>query len=134
MSFFKKAECPSVHPPGKTTRDQIRTPPSDEPGRRFCVRLLYLHTGDLTSISTIIRMVGLLLLNKRKGGDVMSRPHIRHYKMVSTSCVLSSKQIICTCARVVFHFMCSAFPVTTTRSMGCSQSGSDTSKAEDNPP
>jgi hypothetical protein len=134
MSFFKKAECPSVHPPGKTTRDQIRTPPSDEPGRRFCVRLLYLHTGDLTSISTIIRMVGLLLLNKRKGGDVRSRPHIRHCKMALTSCVLSSKQIICACARVVFHSMCSAYPVMTIQPMGYSQSGSDTSEAEDNSP
>lgn len=134
MSSFKKVECPSVLPPGKTTRDQTRTPPGDEPRRRFCVRLLYLHTGDLTSISTLIRMGGLLLLNKRKGGDVRSRPHIRHYKMALTSCVLSSKQIICTCAGVVFHSMCSAFPVTTTRLMGCSQSGSDMSKVEDNSP
>jgi hypothetical protein len=109
MSSFKKVECPSVLPPGKTTWDQTRTPPGDEPGRWFCVRLLYLHTGDLTSISTLIRMGGLLLLNKRKGGDVRSRTHIRHYKMAPTSCVLSSKQIICACARVVFHSMCFAF-------------------------
>jgi hypothetical protein len=58
---------------------------------------------------------------------VGSRPHIRHYKMALTSCVLSSKQIICACAGVILHSMCSAFPVTTTRPMGCSQSGSDTS-------
>ena len=53
--------------PGKTTRDQTRTPLGDEPGRRLCVRLLYLHTGDLTSISTLINMGGLLLLLKEKG-------------------------------------------------------------------
>ena len=53
--------------PGKTTRDQTRTPLGDEPGRRLCVRLLYLHTGDLTSISTLINMGGLLLLLKGKG-------------------------------------------------------------------
>jgi hypothetical protein len=52
---------------------------------------------------------------------------IRHYNMALTSCVLSSKQIICACARIVFHSMCSAFPVKTTRPMGCSQSVSDTS-------
>jgi hypothetical protein len=109
-------------PQEKRTRDQTRTPPGDEPGRWFCVRLLYLHIGDLTSMSTLIRMGGLLLLNKGKGEDVRSRPHIRHYKMALTSCVLSSKQIICTCAGVVFHSMCSAFPVMTTRLMGCSQS------------
>ena len=67
MSSFKKVECPSVLPPGKMTQDQTRTPLGDEPGRRLCVRLLYLHTGDLTSISTLIKMGGLLLLNKRKG-------------------------------------------------------------------
>ena len=67
MSSFKKVECSSVLPPGKTTRDQTRTPLGDEPGRRLCVRLLYLHTGDLTSISTLINMGGLLLLLKEKG-------------------------------------------------------------------
>ena len=67
MSSFKKVEYPSVLPPGKTTRDQTRTPLGDEPGRRLCVRLLYLHTGDLTSISTLINMGGLLLLLKGKG-------------------------------------------------------------------
>ena len=134
MSSFKKVECSSVLPPGQTTRDQTRTPLGDEPGRRFCVWLLYLHTGYLTSISTLIRMGGLLLFNKRKGGDMGSRSHIRHYKMVLTSCVLSSKQIICACAMVVLHSMCSAFPVRTTRPMGYSQSGSDTSYVEDNSP
>ena len=44
--------------PGKTTQDQTRTPLGDEPGRRFCV--------DLTSISTLINMGGLLLLLKGK--------------------------------------------------------------------
>jgi hypothetical protein len=134
MTSFKKVECQSVLPPGKTTRDHTRTPPGDEPGRRFWVRFLYLHTGDLTSISTFIRMGGLSLINKRKVGDVRSHTHIRHYNMALTSCVLSSKQIICTCAWVVFHSMCSAFPVKTTRLMSCSQSGSDTSEAEDNSP
>ena len=67
MSSFKKVECSSVLPPGKTTQDQTRTPLGDEPGRRFWVRLLYLHTGDLTSISTLINMGGLLLLLIEKG-------------------------------------------------------------------
>jgi hypothetical protein len=108
MSSFKKVECSSVLPPGQTTRDQTRTPLGDEPGRRFCVWLLYLHTGDLTSISTLIKMGALLLLNKRKGGDVGSLPHIRHYKMALASCVLSGKQIICTCAKgsSSLHVLC----------------------------
>jgi hypothetical protein len=53
--------------PGKTTQDQTRTPLGDEPGRRLCVWLFYLHTGDLTSISTLINMGGLLFLLKGKG-------------------------------------------------------------------
>ena len=53
MSSFKKVECPSVLPPGKTTRERTKTLLGDEPGRRFCVRPLCLHTGDLTSISTL---------------------------------------------------------------------------------
>ena len=108
MSSFKKVECPSVLPPGKTTQDQTRTPLGDEPGRRLCVRLLYLHTGDLTSISTLINMGGLFALIKRKGGDVGSRPHIRRHKMALTSCVLSGKQIICACAEggSPLHVLC----------------------------
>ena len=85
MSSFKKVECSSVLPPGKTTRDQTRTPLGDEPGRRFCVMPLFLHTGDLTSISTLINMGGLFALIKRIGGDVGSRAHIRRYKMALTA-------------------------------------------------
>ena len=53
MSSFKKVECPSVLPPGKTTWELTKTPLGYEPGRRFCVRTLCLHTWDLTSISTL---------------------------------------------------------------------------------
>jgi hypothetical protein len=53
MSSCMKVECPSVFPPGKMTRERTKTPPGDEPGRRFCVMPLFLHTGDLTSISTL---------------------------------------------------------------------------------
>jgi hypothetical protein len=40
--------------------------------------------------------------------DVGSRPHIRHYKMALTSCVLSGKQIICACAKgsSPLHVLC----------------------------
>ena len=40
-------------PPGKTTGELTKTPLGDEPGRRFCVRPLCLHSGNLTSISTL---------------------------------------------------------------------------------
>ena len=40
-------------PPGKTTGELTKTPLGDEPGRRFCVRPLCLHTRNLTSISTL---------------------------------------------------------------------------------
>jgi hypothetical protein len=44
-----------------------------------------------------------------KDKDVGSRPHIRRHKMALTSCVLSGKQIICACAKGIFHYMYSAF-------------------------
>lgn len=126
MSSCMKVECPSALPPGKMTRDQTRTPPGDKPGRRFCVRPLCLHTGDLTSISTLI-MGGLLLLYKRKGGDVRSHPCNHHYKMALTSGVLTGKQVVCTCAGVFFHSLCPAFPMASSGLMVSSQSGRGTS-------
>jgi hypothetical protein len=47
---------------------------------------------------------GILLLCLYVG----SRPHIRHYKMVLTSCVLNGKQIICACAKgsSSLHVLC----------------------------
>ena len=47
----------------------------------LCVRLLYLHTGDLTSISTLINMGGLLLLLEEKGEkeDVYLWPSLEQY-------------------------------------------------------
>jgi hypothetical protein len=58
---------------------------------------------------------------------VGSRPHIRRHKMALTSCVLSGKQIICACAKGIYDYLYSAFPVNVSSAMGCSQSGSDAS-------
>ena len=40
-----------------------------------------------------------------------SRPSNRHYKMALISGVLTSKQVVCTCAGVFFHSLCPACPM-----------------------
>ena len=43
----------AVDDSGYKTGELTKTPLGDEPGRRFCIRILCLHTWDLTSISTL---------------------------------------------------------------------------------
>jgi hypothetical protein len=54
------------------------------------------------------RLYLAMVRGRKERNRVGSRPHIRHYKMALTSCVLSGKQIICACAKgsSLLHVLC----------------------------
>ena len=127
MSSCMKVECPSVLPPGKNDTGADQDPSGWWAWEKvLCNAPIFAHWGfDLYLHSQY--WVACCLLNKRKGGDVRSRPCNRHYKMALISGVLTGKQIVCACARVFFHSLCPACPVASSGLIVSNQSGWKTS-------